>query len=150
MLPWKLFGLTPRDQSGVLIRAWNQQKTNSLAALSITHTFNVPADQALILLNWSVVALGIGTQQPTTTELDFFETQSNAAKGFLAAVFPVSLNNASGTGIYGYINQPVNGVLVGPGSKIECNTAFSQAIFPNTCSVSICGVLIPRGDAAYV
>lgn len=150
MLPWALFGLTPRDMSGTLLRQFNRQSTITTVGLVHTHTFNIPPDNALVLLQWAVLALGGGAQQPTYAELDLFLPTANTANGFLTAAFPGSLGNPIATGIIGSISTPCQGAIVAPGGKLECNVNFSGGGVANTSSASILGVLIPRGDMAYV
>lgn len=150
MLPWQLFGLTPRDASGTLIRLWNRYQTVSATSANLTVGFNVPADQAALLLHWSISCVAGAGAQPLIAELDVQANQTAAVSFFDTSPFPTGVALTAGTAINGLIGRQLNGIIAGPGSLITINASFTSGVPVNTMTASLGAFLIPRGDMAYV
>ncbi len=151
MIPWKWVNLTPRDQSGTLIRVWNKSAPQVAGGIVGTAQWQVPSDQAALLLNWSAVGQGVAGTLPLEAILTISTDAAVTFTSFFSqGSFPTSLGNqTSAAGLRGSINVLLGGVLAAPGSFVTIQVAYT-APGATTSSMAIGAVIIPRGDAAYL
>lgn len=150
MIPWKLFGLTPRDMSGTLLRVWNQAAVQLQAIAQLQQKYTVPDDQAALLLNWSMLAVAGVLQQPIYAYIAASPKGTANNFWFTSSNFPQGLGNTGTSGQTSAFSLPLNGVLIPPGSDITIVTSFSGGANANQVNIGLGAILIPRGDVAYL
>lgn len=147
MLPWWMFGLTPRDRSGPQLRVFNQWFQDVVLVASSTHDFPVDSEHALILTGWSLdmFTSTAGVTAVTGSLRVIAQPGGQATCNITMSIFDQLLTGTNRDG--GDFKQMF--VLCPPGSLIRSVAQWSAA-GTNTVQHSIVGVLIPKGNAAYV
>ncbi len=143
MLPWKLFNLTPRDFSGVLLRTFNRSSTITGASFALNFGEVVPQDLAAIIFQFGCVGVSGGGGRLISAQIQVRDpVNGNVSLNF------ENLTELGGSGSKDTVLKPAY-FLAGPGSTVFLQANFSQAALANTTTLSWSGVLIPKGDAAY-
>lgn len=147
MLPWFLFGLTPRDRSGPQLRVFNQWFQDVVLVASSTHDFPIDSEHALILTGWSVdmTTSTAGTTAVSASMRVIAQPGGQATCNITTTIFDQALAGVLRDG--GDFKQMF--VLCPPGSIVRSIAQWNQA-GTNTVQHSITGVLIPKGNAGYV
>jgi len=146
MLPWALFGLTPRDMSGELLRAWNFYTTISTAiGLSPAASRQVPADRAAIITGVSCSLLTGGDIAD-----NFNVTVNEPGIAGLSLSLALKFDRSPGSAATRWSAYAPCYFVAGPNCDIGLaavtltNASIQDAVF------GMSGFLIPRGDATYV
>jgi len=146
MLPWSLYGLTPRDLSGELLRTWNHiVDAQTLAGSSPGAAFTVPADRVAIITQISSKILLAGDQP---ISLDVVVNEPGLAGNSLALSFPY-IRSTTGTH-QNFIAGGFVYFIAGPNTSIDFQLVTSTVLGVQIANFSFAGFLIPRGDATYV
>ncbi len=146
MLPWKFFGLTPRDMSGELIRTWNKvQQVGVLAGAQPSFSWIVPADRAAVVTGFSC-QLVTGGDQPEGVEM-FLDVPGTIVQ--LLYLNAPMLRMVTTSSTHGLATAACY-FIAGPGQRItltartQLNASVQDALF------GLAAFLIPRGDATYL
>lgn len=141
MLPWKLFGLTPRDASGELLRVVNRQQGGTTGGASEGGlSYTVPAEKYLIITGWGATGAGFAAGTPIGAML---RISYAGLEVFRMAQRMVAVQNPSGTFV-GYAGMQ-SWVVARPLSEIVVAVQFNT-VADHSLTASLTGVLIPKGD----
>lgn len=137
-----LYELTPRDQQVTPFELVSININGSTAGASlVTSTYTVPQGRILVVSSCLVsIQCGVGSK-PRNALVESTDTQS-VAVGLFAKNYQVLANNT-------HIDaNSFNEVWCGPGDVIDGYCEWDTAVAGNALSVTVRGILIPRGNVA--
>jgi len=145
MIPFRWWGLTPRDMSGKLIRHWDQAATVSGAATTLQTAWTVPIENAVIISAWGVDARAGAAQTPTFGYLTLTKPAG------VAVTFPMNLNRVAGLSTPLVLGDTMTGTwLAGPGDEIKLSATFNAGGVANLALFALEAMMVPRGEVAWL
>lgn len=142
--PEYLYKLTARDEQVTPLEIFSVFDTDSVALAQITllSPYVVPEGKILILNNVDYEVDAGGAQFPLNAGLTYFPPRQSGSAGNLASVnFDAMLSTPCKESIQCDIALPGGSSLLGVAN-------FSAGGIANTFSISLYGILIPRGNFA--
>lgn len=150
--PWDLFGLTPRDVSGPLVRAHSEFRTFTGVGASPLLSWNLSNDSATFINCLSWEALGANAPAETCRYVEVSLVIGNQIYAFLT----VPAQHTAATALGG--TDPANAgwlsgspaLIARAGSTLNMQFFFNGGLANHTITGSWSGFEIPRGTLAYV
>lgn len=142
MLPWKLFDLTPRDQSQPVMRLWHKRTTSQVvAAAQIDVSWAVPAEQVAVVTGWGIRAVAGAGQQCNEMQLHVLDESGLIVNQQQLTLYPAGVT----------IGQTILAFfLVPPGYTVRERAIFNAGANPNYFDATLQATLIPRGTIQVV
>lgn len=144
MLPWNLFQLTERDRTGLLIRDFKQVQDVGGAAASFFEDVVVPADNCLLIHGFGAQGTASAGQTPQAFAIEITSPGASTPEfqarfDFLSSVTPAT-SKADFRPLF---------LLAGPNHLIRMYIFFNAGALVNGGTLTLAGILIPKGTIGY-